>query len=600
MSHSFSDLNLLKFIIFDTHQSDELFESERYSHLDKEQALIMIESALALAERDIFPYFQEMDRQPAEYDGHGKVITHPQLKTIIANAAEQGWIGASAAFEHGGMQVPESINNAAQHIFQAANNSVQGYLGLSAGAARLITTFGTMDQVERFVKPIFEGKWQGTMALTEPQAGSSLTDIKTSATPTENDNYAIKGQKIFISAGQHEACDNFVHLTLARIEGAPAGVKGISLFIIPKYRPNDDGTLDYNDVYCAGEYQKMGQKGYATTHLVFGEDNNCKGYLVGEPNKGLTYMFQLMNEARIGVGQTAASVALAAYKAALKYAQERSQGRLPSEKDPSKDPVLLIKHADVQRMLFTQKVIAEGALCLAFYCNKKYDLEHVLTGKEKEDNHLLLELLTPIIKAYASEEASRSASLAIQVLGGYGYTLDFPVQQHYRDIKIMAIYEGTTGIQSMDLLGRKVTIKEGRALQLLTKEISVTIAQAKENDALKPYAASLETSLDKLLDVSKHLLKFAKEGELERYLSDANVYMEMAGHIVVAWEWLKMGKTAINLKQRKDHNYSDSFLDGKIHAMQFFFKYELPKVNTCTEILKDEKWLTAVEDVDQF
>ncbi len=600
MSKAFSDLQLLEFLIFDTHRSEELFKEEYYEHLDKEQALAMIASAHALAERDMFPYYQEMDGNPAKYDGNGKVMTHPQLKVIVQNAAEQGWIGASASFEHGGMQIPESVNNAAQHIFQAANNGVQGYLGLSAGAARLITNFGTMEQVERYVKPIFEGQWQGTMALTEPQAGSSLADIKTSATPTDQDYYKIKGQKIFISAGQHEACDNFVHLTLARIEGAPAGVRGISLFIIPKYRVKDDGDLEYNDVFCAGEYEKMGQKGYATTHLVFGDDDNCRGYLVGEANKGLTYMFQLMNEARIGVGQTAASVALAAYKAALQYVQERSQGRHPSEKDPEKDPVLLIEHADVQRMLLTQKAIAEGALSLACECNKRYDLEHVLSGKEKDDNHLLLELLTPVVKAYASEEASRSASLAIQVLGGYGYTLDFPVQQHYRDIKIMAIYEGTTGIQSMDLLGRKVVINNGRALQLLTKEISKSIAQANEYDGLKPYAGQLEEALNGFIAISQHLFKYAQNNELERYLSDANVYMEMAGHMIVGWQWLKIGTTASQLIKDNKHNYTKGFLEGKIHTMKFYYKYELPKTKVCIEVLKEDSWLTDLRDYNWF
>ena len=325
-------MELLKFLLFHVHPMEKLFNYERFAHLNKEQAWMMIESAKQLADQEMAPHFREMDEMPARYDGNGKVITHPSLKKIIQASADQGWIGGSAIFEHGGMQLPELIFGTAHHIFQAANNGVQGYLGLSAGAAALITSFGTIEQLTQFVPKIYSGEWQGTMALTEPQAGSSLSDIKTLAQKKSEDQYLIKGQKIFISAGQHEACENFIHLTLARIAGAPSGVKGISLFIVPKFRPNPDGSLTYNDVFCAGDFQKMGQRGYATTHLAFGDNDDCIGYLVGEPNKGLNYMFQMMNGARISVGSSAASVAMAAYQYALQYAKERPQGRKPGEK----------------------------------------------------------------------------------------------------------------------------------------------------------------------------------------------------------------------------------------------------------------------------
>lgn len=600
MAAQYADLNLLRFLLFHVHDIKELFQHDTFSHLDEEQAQLMIDSAVELADRDMFPYYQEMDAVGIHYEGEGKVKTHPQLNIIIRHAAEQGWIGASATFEHGGLQLPEMINNSAQHIFQAANNGVQGYLGLSAGAARLITTFGTPEQVKTFVTPIFEGKWQGTMALTEPQAGSSLTDLTTSARPSEEGYYHINGQKIFISAGQHEGCENFVHLTLARIEGAPAGVKGISLFIIPKHRPIDNGGLEYNDVFCAGEYQKMGQKCYSTTHLVFGEHDNCRGYLVGEPNNGLSYMFQMMNEARIGVGQTAASAAMAAYQASLQYAKERSQGRLPSEKDPNKEPVPIIRHADVQRMLLTQKAISEGAISLAMECNKRYDLSHVLEGQAHKDNQLILELLTPIIKTYGAEQGSRSASLAIQVLGGYGYTLDFPVQQHYRDLKIMAIYEGTTGIQSLDLLGRKVTIENGKALHLATHEILETIEQATPESLCAAEAELLSDHLDRWVKVTKSLSRHAAAGNIERYLADATVYMEMSGLIIIGWQWLKMGLQAEALQRASDTGFTSSFLEAKIHTMRFFFRYELPQATSHATTLMDDQWLTQIENMDMF
>ena len=597
----FTSLEHIKFLLFTVHRVDELFLYEHFSHLDAEQAWMIIESAKLLAEQEMFPYFKVMDESAAKYDGKGGVLTHPQLKKIIQKAAEQHWIGGYASFEHGGMQLPEMIFNSGHHIFQAANNSVEGYIGLSGGAAGLITNFGSKDQIEMYVPKIFSGDWQGTMALTEPQAGSSLSDIITSATPTNKNVYKIKGQKIFISGGQHEACENFVHLTLARIEGAPAGVKGISLFIIPKFRPAANGELIYNDVYCAGDFQKMGQRGYATTHLSFGDNDDCEGYLVGEPHKGLAYMFHMMNGARISVGQTAASVAMAAYQASLQYAMERPQGRPAGEKDPSKPPILIIKHADVQRMLLTQKAIVEGALSLCMECNRLYDLTHVTEGEIRENYFLLLEILTPIVKTYASEQGSRSAALAIQILGGYGYTTDFPVQQHYRDLKIMSLYEGTTGIQSLDLLGRKVTLAKGRALELLANAINECIEKASSYNELKPYASTLTIEMKRITSVLTHLGQFAAKGDLDKYLANASVFMEMAGYIVIGWQWLKQAEVAAKNLALGDFSVNSAvFYQSKIHTMEFFFQYELPHAAACETTLLQTKSLTNITNQDLF
>jgi butyryl-CoA dehydrogenase len=439
------------------------------------------------------------------------------------------------------------------------------------------------------------------MALTEPQAGSSLSDIITSATPTENGYYLVKGQKIFISGGQHEGVDNFVHLTLARIEGAPPGVKGISLFIIPKFRPEKNGSLSYNDVHCAGDFQKMGQRGYSTTHLSFGDNNDCRAFLVGEPHKGLSYMFQMMNGARISVGQCAASVAMAAYQASLQYCLERPQGRTASEKDPTKAPTLIINHADVQRMLFTQKAISEGSLSLAMECNKLYDQVHGSTGEAYENYLLLLELLTPIVKTYASEQGSRSAALAIQTLGGYGFTTDFPVQQLYRDLKIMSLYEGTTGIQSLDLLGRKVIMQNGKAVNLLMSSITSDVTESMEFENLIPYANTLNDELKRMGKVLEHLSGFALKGDIEKYLSDATVFMEMAGHIIIAWQWLKMAAVAAKKIRESDFKSNSlAFYQGKIHTMEFFFKYELPHSEACAKTLEDLHTLTNVKAHEMF
>ena len=592
----YTSIEHIKFLLQEVHPLNDLFSWPHFAHLNWEEAWMMIGSAKQFADRDMAPYFREMDEQPAHYVGNGVVKTHPQLKTIIKHGAEQGWIGGAAKFEHGGMQLPMMIFNAAHHIFMAANNGCQGYLSLSGGAAALITSFGTDEQIKTFVSKIFEGKWQGTMALTEPQAGSSLTDITTSASGGADGMYKIKGQKIFISGGQHEACDNFVHLTLARIEGAPAGVKGISLFMVPKFFPSSDGSLSPNDVFCAGDFQKMGQRGYCTTHLVFGDNGNCKGWLVGEPHKGLSYMFQMMNEARIGVGLDAASVAMAAYQASLQYAKERPQGRLASEKNPLNSPTLIINHPDVQRMLLTQKAIVEGSLSLAMECNKLFDLTHATTGEQKQNSWLLLEILTPIMKTYPSEQGSRSAALAIQTLGGYGFTTDFPVQQHYRDLKIMSLYEGTTGIQSLDLLGRKVTMEKGKALMLLIESISVVIENAQAHEALKKYADDLKKELDHVHQVLNHLKQFAAQGDVDRYLSDATVFMEQLSYVVIAWQWLKMAVTAhSHLQSQNFQNQTKEFYEGQVHTMKFFFRYELPHAEACAKTLMDGEYLTGLK-----
>jgi len=587
----------LRFLLFEVYDIQDLFQYEHFSHLDAEQVSLMIESAKALADRDMFPFFREMDEKPIHYLGNGEVWSHPQLKTIIRNAAEQNWIGDTALFDQGGMQLPEMVHSTAQSIFIAANNSAQGYLGLTVGSSRLITSFGSQELIDTYIPKMFAGEWQGTMALTEPQAGSSLTDITTSAKPDPNGYYAIKGQKIFISAGQHQACNNFVHLTLGRIEGAPPGVKGISLFVIPKFRPEPDGSLTYNDVFCAADYQKLGQRAYATTHLVFGEQDNCQGWLVGEPHKGLSYMFQMMNEARVGVGLTAAATASGAYYASLQYSKERPQGRRLSSKDPLRPQVPIIQHADIQRMLLTQKAIVEGSLALATECNRLSDLIHVTTEEEKKKHWLLLEMLTPIMKTYASEQGNRSTSHAIQIYGGYGYTMDFPAQQYYRDLRIMSLYEGTTGIQSLDLLGRKVTMENGQALQLLSDEIMATSTAADEYLVLKPAADQLRLELQRIGEVLQHLGGFARSGNLERYTSDATVFMEMAGHVVIAWQWLKMAVVAQKSLEAGDFTrQSKNFYAGKIHTMQFFFRYELPHAAACAKTLMAEGCLTNLED----
>jgi alkylation response protein AidB-like acyl-CoA dehydrogenase len=597
MAKQYISMDNLRFLLYEVHSIQDLLKYKRFEHIGgQEEIELLLQSAKDIADKEMFPFFKDMDTHPV-FHKDGRVHSHPQLRQVFKVVAEAGWFTAISELEDGGMQLPYSIFSMAHLIFESANSSAQGYLGLSTGALELITLFATEELKNVFMPNMFEGKWQGTMALTEPQAGSSLSDITTSATPSDNGSYDIVGQKIFISGGEHEACENFVHLTLARIKGAPAGTKGISLFIVPKYLPSAEGTLQDNNVICAADFQKMGQKGYATTHLIFGEGNSTKGFLVGEPNKGLAYMFQMMNSARIAVGQTAAGVASAAYYYALNYANERPQGRHIADKDLSREQTNIINHADVRRMLLLQKAFVEGALSLVVECLKWYDLEKVMQGEDKEKAYLMLEILTPIVKTYPSEYGIISVSNAVQVLGGYGFTMDFDVQQYYRDIRIMSIYEGTTGIQSMDLLGRKIQLHQGKAFHMLVTEMMGTAAKANAIPELKHYAEKFIEAIERLKKVLSHLVQFAKQGEIEKYLADANLFMEFSGIVTVAWQWLKQGIQALMaLSGQLEAKSGHGFYISKIETMKFYYKYELPKTLALTETLLNTEWLTIKRD----
>ena len=589
----------LKFLLFDVHHFERLLKAKRYADYDKEGIEILLNSAKDFSDQELFPIFREMDEKPAYYKDGG-VIVHPAIGKILKMAGENGYIGSAFSYENGGLQMPSTVHIAVSHIMESANNHIPGYFGLTTGAAGLIVSFASQKLKEKYVPKMLSGDWSGTMALTEPQAGSSLSDITTTAYPQPDGTYKIKGQKIFISGGDHQHSDNFIHLTLARIKGAPLGTKGISLFIVPKKRINEDGSLENNDVITAGDFQKMGQKGYCTTHLVYGESDDCIGELVGNEHMGLKYMFQMMNGARIDVGLTAASTATAAFYASLQYAKERPQGRRLSNggrKDLKAGQTLIINHPDVRRMLFLQQCIVEGALSLLIECGTLEDtIRTAADGKEKTDAHLLIELLLPIAKTYPSEAGQRSINNGLQILGGYGFTEDFVLQQYYRDIRIMALYEGTTGIQSLDLLGRKMTMANGAAAQMLLSKIGKAIEAAEKYDELQPYAKALGEKVKLTQDVFGHLMQFAISGNHERFLSDATIFMDFASTLVISWQWLKMATVAKEAMVTGNMTYDVSFYEQKIHLMKFFFKYELPKMNADAEILKSDEVLTIVRD----
>ncbi|MFH2126117.1 MAG: acyl-CoA dehydrogenase, partial [Pseudomonadota bacterium] len=466
-------------------------------------------------------------------------------------------------------------------------------------AAHLILSYGSQELQESYVPPMLEGRWQGTMALTEPQAGSSLTDVAVSAEPTEQGYYLISGQKIFISAGDHDGADNVVHLMLARIKGAPAGIKGISLFVVPKLRPEGGGLVP-NDLATAGLFHKMGYRGCPIVQLSMGEAADCRGWLVGEPHKGLSYMFQMMNEARIGVGKQATAVASAAYYASLQYAKERLQGRPVGDKDPNQPPVPLIRHADVKRMLLLQRAVVEGSLSLILQAAWYADLYAHGPEENREDAFLLLELITPVVKSYPSEMGILSTSAGMQILGGYGYTDEFPLEQLYRDMRIHPIHEGTTGIQGMDLLGRKAMMHQGRALKLFAQEVNQDIATAEGVEALAPQARRLSEALGLLRQATEAKIALAAKGEIENFLSDATLYLELFGLVAVAWQWLKQGAAASRALDGSPSQAERNFCNGKLATMRYFFAYELPKAHGLAQRLGEDDGLTVGLQEEHF
>lgn len=589
----------LKFLLREVHGFEEVLDLKRFADYDMDSIDMLLDTAKQFSDQELYPYSTEMDRVGVKYE-NGSITAHPQVKNVMQKAGESGFICSYFDYEQGGSQMPHTAAIAANFITSAANNSAVGYIGLTSGAAGLIRSFGNKELFDTYVPNMIAGKWQGTMALTEPQAGSSLSDIVSTASPADDGSYQIRGQKIFISSGDHQCVENVVHLLLARIDGAPSGTKGISLFVVPKKRVKSNGSLESNDVFTAGEIEKMGQRGYVTTHLVFGENDNCHGFLVGDPNKGLKYMFQMMNGARIEVGLTAASIASAAYYASLQYAKERPQGRKlnnSGEKNLNEDQTLIINHPDVRRMLFLQKSIVEGSASLLLFCGKLLDLSrHSESDKDKEKYQDLLEILTPIAKTYPSEAGIISVSNGMQVLGGYGFTTDFPLEQYYRDVRIAAIYEGTTGIQSLDLLGRKVTMKDGAALKLLVQEINNSISTASDFEELSPYSEQLKNKIEQVQKVLAVLIGYAMKGEYEKFLADASIFMELLSIVVISWQWLLQATAAKKALMSSNLIRSEQFYLGQIHTMKFYFKYELPKTLGLSETLMNQELLTVVNN----
>ena len=573
----------LDFLLYEWLRVDELTKRDRFSEHSRETFNDVLELCEQLATRYFAPHNKKSDAHEPSFDGE-KVTVIPEVKQAWDAFARADLLAMGMDQELGGAQLPATVAQAAFSWISAANLSTAGYLMLTIANADLLAEFGSEEQIELFLKPMLTGRFSGTMALSETQAGSSLADILMRAEPREDGTYRLFGSKMWISGAEHEITENIVNLVLAKIPGGPAGTKGISLFIVPKYLVNADGSVgERNDVVLAGLNHKMGQRGITNTVLNFGEgaftpggEPGAVGYLVGEPHRGLSYMFRMMNEARLGVGLGAVALGYTGYLKSVEYARQRPQGRPVLSKDPSTPQVPIIEHADIKRMLLAQKSYAEGALSLALYCAKLVDLQNTaIDDDERQVTTLLLDILTPVAKSWPSQWCLEANSLAIQVHGGYGYTREYDVEQHYRDNRLNPIHEGTHGIQSLDLLGRKVTQRSGASLLALGEALATTVAAATEAGAeAAELAAALEAVWQRLVSVTTSM--FAS-GDIESAMANSVIYLEAFGHIVIAWMWLEQCVAA--------EGRSGDFYDGKRHAARYFFRYELPRVAPQLDLL---------------
>jgi alkylation response protein AidB-like acyl-CoA dehydrogenase len=569
----------LDFLLFDWLHAESLTTRARHADHSRETFTQVLDTCERIAREKYAPFNRLVDTEEPRFDGE-KVILPQATHDAWAAYAASGMLAAAQDYEHGGMQLPYAVEAAANAFFAKASVSIGAGM-LTVGNANLLMAHGSEVQRRVFAANEFAGRWSGTMCLSEPQAGSSLSDVATRAVADGEDalgaRYRLTGNKMWISAGEHELTENIVHLVLAKIADADGktvpGTKGISLFVVPKKLVNEDGQLtgERNDVALAGLNHKCGWRGTTNTLLNFGEGRfkpggqaGAVGWLVGRPGEGLRCMFHMMNEARIGVGLAATMLGMAGYEASLDYAKQRPQGRPmgPQGKDPAQPQVAIIRHADVKRMLLAQKSYCEGALALELYCARLVDEHHTGDAAAAKDAALLLEVLTPIAKSWPSEWCLEANSLAIQVLGGYGYTRDFPVEQYWRDNRLNMIHEGTHGIQALDLLGRKVTMDGGAGLELLAARMRATIERAPADDG-----RALAQALQALVAATQSAWA---TGVPEEALANATPYLQAFGHTVLAWIWLDV---TLALQGHED----DDFTHGKRAAMRYFFDYELPK-----------------------
>ena len=564
----------IDFYLYEMLDLDGLLKNERYQEHDRDTVSAVFDLAQQIAEEAFLPCAAELDENEPVFEA-GRAVTPDSLKACLKTFVEAGLPAATFDASLGGMQLPMLVANFMQGIFQAANGSAVGYIFLTTSNAHMLEACGSDALRARYLPPLVEGRWFGTMCLSEPHAGSSLSDIRCLAEPLGDGSFKMTGTKMWISGGDQDVSENIVHMVLARTPGAPAGVKGISLFLVPKYRVDEAGALgDFNHIALAGLNHKMGQRGITNTLLNFGEGGDCLGYLVGAEHEGLKNMFHMMNEARIGVGMGAAMSGLAGYLYSLDYARNRPQGRHPGIKDPNSPMLPIIEHADIRRLLMEQKVAVEGSVALLSYCTQLVDQQSMAEdAAERERLTLLLELLTPVAKSWPSEYTLEANKHAIQILGGYGYTREYPVERHYRDNRLNPIHEGTHGIQGMDLLGRKVNLAGGKVLDLLELEIQSLLDQVSGYPHLETLAQALEQAWQ---EVRATVSAVNDHADVLARLANATPFLDAFGHVVIAWLWLWQAVVAQRALEY-DPKADADFYEGKLAACTFFYRYHLPQ-----------------------
>lgn len=566
----------VEFLLYELLDAPALCGLPAFADHSRDTFDLYLKSARRLSREVLFPAYRPMDEAPPTF-ANGAISVHPRMHALYPQLVELGAVNATRPSDVGGQQLPLTVATLAHAYLMAGNASAYGYVGLTNGAAHLIEAFGDAQLRESMMARMYSGEWTGTMALTEPQAGSSLADVRTRATPRPDGTFSLRGSKIFISGGDHDLAENIVHMTLARIDGAPAGIKGVSLFAIPKRRI-ENGALVSNDVTVAGMIHKIGWRGLPSLALEYGDRGECVGHLVGQPHRGISYMFQMMNEARLMVGVNGVATASVAYHEALAYARTRPQGRPASAKDPASPQIPIVGHADVRRMLLRQKAIVEAGLALVVTTARFADLsEHAQDAREKERSQLLLDLLTPIAKSFPAEFGFESNVLSIQVHGGYGYSSEYLPEAWMRDQKLNSLHEGTTGIQSMDLLGRKVVARGGEPLRLLREEIDAVVARAEKAGVDASFGARLTAAFDEVAQLTMQLGALGVSGDVEGMLRHSVDYLTLFSILVTSWLWLAQAAAAKEGLARDVATDAD-FYEGKLVAAQYWFATELPRI----------------------
>jgi alkylation response protein AidB-like acyl-CoA dehydrogenase len=578
MAQKIADRRDVDFVLHELLQVEELSEHEKFAEFNRKTIDLIVAEARNLAIKEILPTQIDSDREGTHFQA-GKVTVPASFHKAWELFKEGEWLSMIEDPKWGGQGMPRAVALAASDYMNGANFAFMMYPGLTHGAGKLVEAFGTEQQKALFLKKMFTGEGAGTMLLTEPDAGSDVGALTTSAVKNEDGTYTLTGNKIFISSGEHDLSENIIHPVLARIEGAPEGTDGISLFIVPKIWVNENGSLgEPNDVVCTGVEEKMGIHGNATCSMSLGSKGKCRGFLLGEENKGMRNMFLMMNEARLLVGIQAFTCASAAYMYAVNYARQRVQGRhLLNMTDKNAPSVPIIQHPDVRRMLLTMKVYVEGMRSLLYYigmCDDRIDVSE--NEEEKAKYKGIIDLLIPLAKGYVSDRAFDVCNLGVQVYGGYGYIKEYPMEQLLRDCRITPIYEGTNGIQAMDLLGRKLGMNKGKPIMDLMGEIQNTIFAAKAHAKVDAYAGKVETALNKLGDVALHLGKTAMSAEILTAFAHAYPFMEVAGDVVMSWLLLWRATIAVEKLENGAKKKDVAFYEGQLKSIEFFVHCVLP------------------------